>query len=200
MGNENKLLVGIYPKYIQRYNIKNFYSIDICNWIIYETNEIIKDRKESIICITQIPYIVNYITNSFRTIISELCRFYNLNYNIFKFIFKDVIIKKYDANTPEIENKMYQDDDDCFTIKILLNDYKKTNIIFEDTSYPYMEKGSALIYPGSVKFIEPKIECGEKIYLIAKLDIFHIDSRSFWWEQCIDSRTDKSVSDKGNNL
>jgi hypothetical protein len=197
----NEILVEIYPKFNQRYQLHRYYNMDICDWIIQEINDSAIqwkiDSKYYYIIAENVPSVFNFILISIKNIIEKLENLYtinNLNYKI-----TDILFIKYD-NTVKLSkyehSNYYDDDGSSFTFKLLLsnvNNYSGGNIIFEDLIENIMNTGDVIIYNGRVKYFEKPILSGEKIYLVCKLNIYNATVNDQWWHNDV-RKQDKFIA------
>jgi hypothetical protein len=188
--DSNEILAEIYPRYSQRHHHINYYSIDICDWIIKEINEMQINwtigSKYKYILAEKIPIVFNFLLISIKNIIKKFETIYSVSNLLYKI--EDIHFIKYDNSIKHSPyyNSNYSADGPSFIFKILLNDsnsYDGGNINFEDGIINLMEAGDLIIYNGLIKHYEPPILKGEKIYLLCKLKLYYEKEQDYvpWW-------------------
>ena len=172
----------IYNRFIQRFTYKNIFSKNICDWIIFESEEYAKNndgwttrRHENYpttdIQIENIKSIFNFVLYSFNDIFTKIKKSYSLNDTIL-FNITDLFIVKYNEKT---QNKLDLHQDGSFlSINILLNDTKDFEgggTYFNDGLTVFLEQGDLVVHSGRVKHSGLPVTKGSRYILVAFINL-----------------------------
>jgi hypothetical protein len=167
-------------RFEQRMFVKNFYSNDVCSWLLKEVldytekNGWEKTRHTSYpttdIEINKIPHVFSFIMNSFyNRIWLKISEYYNLNEQYRMHIF-DGFFVKYKYN--EQNHLEFHKDDSILTFTILLNskdEFKGGGVKFMDDIIINADMGDLLIHSGEETHCALPIENGERYVLVCFL-------------------------------
>ena len=172
----------IYNRFIQRFTYKNIFSKNICEWIIFESEEYAKNndgwttrRHENYpttdIQIENIKSIFNFILYSFNDIFNKIKKSYSLNDKIL-FNITDLFVVKYNE---KIQNKLDLHQDGSFlSINILLSDTKDFEgggTYFNDGLTVFLEQGDMVVHSGRVKHSGLPVTKGSRYILVAFINL-----------------------------
>ena len=139
----------IYNRFIQRIKYSDFFSKEICQWLINEsenycnTNGWIIINNESFILIDKITSIFQFVISYMQNIITKIKKLYSLdskcNMNIM-----NICIVKYDTNNNEMHN-------DKHIIKFIISLSENSEIYFEDGITCQLQQGDLYIHCGLTK-------------------------------------------------
>lgn len=169
-------------RFLQRFHYSNIFSIDLCNYIIKQSNKYAMEnggwtstRHENFpttdLPVNQIPSIFGIIMESFHTIFSKIRLSYNLPQDlIFNII--DLFIVKYEHNA---QNSLDLHKDGSFlSINVLLNnsnDFEGGGTYFYDGLISYLEQGDLLVHSGEIKHAGMPITKGKRFLLVGFIQI-----------------------------
>jgi len=174
----------IHNRFIQRLICKSFFTLEICNWLIQETeNHVIKtngwkkmrhDKYSTVdINVNEIPNIFSYIISCFSSIWEKVKQFYCLDDQIQGNII-DIFIVKYSENGQK-ELGIHKDEG-FFTFNILLNNnFEGGGTFFEDGVTVKLEIGDLLVHSGNINHSGKPITKGSRYVLVGFFDIIHKD-------------------------
>ena len=178
----NKNVINMYNRFLQRHLFKNIYTLDVCNWLIKECETHSKknggwindDYEYIYLDIIKIQSILGFILNSTETIITKIIQSYCINHVNPKFhILKIIIIKQNDNNKLYNTEKLFKDNG-FFSFCISLNqpsNFEGGGIYFEDGITSYLDQGDVLIYSGKIKHTIIPITKGVKYTLFGFIDL-----------------------------
>lgn len=172
------------PKYKNRFTYKEFLTPDICDWIIYESEEFTKvngwmTKRHSKypttdIPITNIPKLYSFFEHiKLKQMVRYICSSYNINLNKGLEIY-DSFIVKYDADIVDNSNKqtsLEMHTDTChFTCSILLNspsEFEGGGVKYDiDDLVYYSDKGDMILHSHNAKHSGLEITKGKRYVLI----------------------------------
>ena len=172
-------------KFKQRFVHNNYFTSEICKWIISESeNHALlnggwctarhKLYPTTDIEINKIKNIFNFLTYSFKeSIIKNIIDCYNLKYNNININLTDAFIVKYEEG-----NQYYLDthtDNSTITCTILLSEKKEFcggGVLFEDGLQYNLDIGDMLMHCGELKHSVIKINKGKRYILVFFTKIF----------------------------
>ena len=177
--------ISIDHKYDKIYTIKKFYSNDICNWIINESekyaldnNGWFSDRHENYptidLPLNKINNVFEFFKVSYSTIIKLIKECYKIEE---KYIFSihDAFIVKYDINLKKSLESHHDGSD--LTISILLNNnFTGGGTFFEEHKSFHLKIGDMLIHQGSLKHSGLPIDSGIRYLLVVFIKIYNSDN------------------------
>jgi hypothetical protein len=174
-----------YQKFKQRFVYNNYFTSEICNWIVYESEEYARlnggwsTERHALYPTTDIPIdkiknIFNFLIYAFKeSIASKIIKDYNLKRSAINFNVSDAFIVKYEEGK-QCHLDMH-DDDSTITSTILLsnnNDYVGGGVLFEDELQYNLNIGDMLIHCGKSKHSSVKITKGKRYVLVFFIKIF----------------------------
>lgn len=167
-----------YNRFIQRFNYNKLFSKNICEWIIFESEEYVKNnggwttRRHENYPTTDIPVekiknIFNFVLFSFTDIFNKIKKSYCFTEEV-SFNIKDLFIVKYDE---QMQNKLDLHHDGSFlSINILLSDTKEFEgggTYFNDGLTVFLEQGDVLVHSGKVKHSGLPVTKGTRYIMVA---------------------------------
>jgi hypothetical protein len=172
-------------KFKQRFVYNNYFTREICKWIVHESEEYASlnggwnTERHSLYPTTDIP--IDKITNIFNfllycfkeSIAKKIIRDYNLKNETINFNLSDAFIVKYEHNK-QCHLEMHNDDS-TITSTILLsdnNDFVGGGILFDDELKYNLNIGDMLIHCGKSKHSAVKITNGKRYVLVLFIKIF----------------------------
>jgi hypothetical protein len=168
----------LYNRFIQRFSYNKLFSKNVCEWLIFESEEHAKNnggwttrRHESYpttdIPIEKIKSIFNFVLFSFSDIFNKIKKSYCFTEEV-SFNIKDLFIVKYDE---QMQNKLDLHHDGSFlSINILLSDTKDFEgggTYFNDGLTVFLEQGDVLVHSGKVKHSGLPITKGTRYIMVA---------------------------------
>ena len=172
----------LYNRFIQRYICNKIYEKNVCEWIIFESEEYAKNNggwttsRHENYATTDIPLekiipVFRFVLHSFRTIFQKIQTSYCLPQNT-EFNILDLFIVKYNENT---QNSLDLHHDGSFiTVNLLLNDtseFEGGGTYFNDGTTVFLEQGDMLIHSGKIKHAGIQITKGKRYLLVAFIGI-----------------------------
>lgn len=180
---KNKIVNSIiYNRFIQRHTYPKIYSKNVCEWIIFESENYAKNnggwttQRHKKYPTTDLPVknimpILNFVLMSFNSIFSKIQKSYSLNDNI-EFNVTDLFIVKYNSNT---QNELELHTDGSFlSANILLSDpkdFEGGGTYFNDGTTTFLEQGDVLIHSGQIKHSGLKITNGIRYILVVFISL-----------------------------
>lgn len=172
----------LYNRFVQRYIYNKIYGKNVCEWIIFESEEYAKNNggwttsRHENYATTDIPVekilsIFRYILYSFQTIFKKIETSYCLPKNT-EFNIIDLFIVKYSENAQNCLDLHH--DGSFFTINILLNDaseFEGGGTYFNDGTTVFLEQGDMLVHSGKMKHAGIQITKGKRYLLVAFIGI-----------------------------
>ena len=167
-----------YNRFIQRFNYNKLFSKNICEWIIFESEEYAKNnggwttRRHENYPTTDIPVekiknIFNFVLFSFTDIFNKIKKSYCFTEEV-SFNIKDLFIVKYDE---QMQNKLDLHHDSSFlSINILLSDpkdFEGGGTYFNDGLTVFLEQGDVLVHSGKVKHSGLPVTKGTRYIMVA---------------------------------
>lgn len=177
-NNKIDVLDVFYNRFIQRFNYNKLFSKNVCEWIIFESEEYAKNnggwttrRHENYpttdIPIEKIKNIFNFVLFSFTDIFNKIKKSYFFTEEV-SFNIKDLFIVKYDE---QMQNKLDLHHDGSFlSINILLSDTKEFEgggTYFNDGLTVFLEQGDLLVHSGKVKHSGLPVTKGTRYIMVA---------------------------------
>ena len=174
----------IHNRFIQRLISKSFFTKEICNWLIQETeNHIMKNNGWKImrgnkystvdINVNEIPNIFSCVISSFSSIWEKVKQFYCMNDEIQGNIIDVFIVKYYENGQKELG---IHKDEGFLTFNILLNNnFEGGGTFFEDGITVKLETGDLLVHSGNINHSGKLITKGYRYVLVGFFDIIHKD-------------------------
>jgi hypothetical protein len=172
----------LYNRFIQRYIYNKIYGKNVCEWIIFESEEYAKNNggwstsRHENYATTDIPVekilpIFRYVLYSFQTIFHKIQTSYCLSKNT-EFNIIDLFIVKYSENA---QNSLDLHHDGSFlTVNVLLNDaceFEGGGTYFNDGTTVFLEQGDMLVHSGKMKHAGIQITKGKRYLLVAFIGI-----------------------------
>ena len=172
----------LYNRFIQRFIYNKIFSKNVCDWIIFESEEYAKNnggwttrRHENYpttdIPIEKIPDVFSFVLNSFNDIFNKIKKSYCFTEEVL-FNIKDLFIVKYDEAT---QNKLDLHQDGSFlSINILLSDTKDFEgggTYFNDGLTSFLEQGDLLVHSGKVEHSGLTITKGTRYIMVSFVNI-----------------------------
>lgn len=172
-------------KFKQRFIYNNYYSKELCNWIIYEAEKYAEENggwttnrhdnyPTTDLQINKITSVNNFIFYSLKeSIIYKIIEDYNLTYKNIELNLRDAFIVKY-----EFDKQSYlemHDDYSSITANIMLSeksDFEGGGILFEDELKINLNKGDMILHSGKFKHSGVKITKGKRYVLVFFIKIF----------------------------
>lgn len=177
-NNKIDTLDVFYNRFIQRFNYNKLFSKNVCEWIIFESEEYAKKnggwmtrRHENYpttdIPIEKIKNIFNFVLFSFSDIFDKIKKSYCFTEEV-SFNIKDLFVVKYNE---EIQNKLDLHHDGSFlSINILLSDpkdFEGGGTYFNDGLTVFLEQGDLLVHSGKVKHSGLPVTKGTRYIMVA---------------------------------
>jgi hypothetical protein len=177
-NNKIDVLDVFYNRFIQRFNYNKLFSKNVCEWIIFESEEYAKNnggwttRRHENYPTTDIPVekiknIFNFVLFSFTDIFNKIKKSYCFTEEVL-FNIKDLFIVKYDE---QMQNKLDLHHDGSFlSINILLSDTKEFEgggTYFNDGLTVFLEQGDLLVHSGKVKHSGLPVTKGTRYIMVA---------------------------------
>ena len=168
----------LYNRFIQRFNYNKLFSNNVCEWIIFESEEYAKNnggwttRRHENYPTTDIPVekiknIFNFVLFSFTDIFNKIKKSYCFTEEVL-FNIKDLFIVKYDE---QMQNKLEMHHDGSFlSINILLSDpkdFEGGGTYFNDGLTVFLEQGDVLVHSGKVKHSGLPVTKGTRYIMVA---------------------------------
>ena len=168
----------LYNRFIQRFNYNKLFSKNVCEWIIFESEEYAKNnggwttrRHESYpttdIPVEKIKQIFNFVLFSFADIFNKIKKSYCFTEEV-SFNIKDLFIVKYDE---QMQNKLDLHHDGSFlSMNILLSDpkdFEGGGTYFNDGLTVFLEQGDLLVHSGKVKHSGLPVTKGTRYIMVA---------------------------------
>ena len=168
----------LYNRFIQRFNYNKLFSKNVCDWIIFESEEYAKNnggwttRRHENYPTTDIPVekiknIFNFVLFSFTDIFNKIKKSYFFTEEV-SFNIKDLFIVKYDE---QMQNKLDLHHDGSFlSINILLSDpkdFEGGGTYFNDGLTVFLEQGDVLVHSGKVKHSGLPVTKGTRYIMVA---------------------------------
>ena len=172
----------LYNRFIQRFIYNKIFSKNVCEWIIFESEEYAKNnggwttrRHENYpttdIQIEKIPCVFRFVLNSFADIFNKIKKSYCFTDDV-SFNINDLFIVKYDEAT---QNKLDLHQDGSFlSINILLsdtNDFEGGGTYFNDGLTSFLEQGDLLVHSGKVEHSGLTVTKGTRYIMVAFINI-----------------------------
>lgn len=172
----------LYNRFVQRHIYNDIYGKNLCEWIIFESEEYAKynggwttSRHENYattdIPVNKIVTIFRYILYSFQNIFEKIQRSYCLLENT-EFNIKDLFVVKYSENA---QNSLdLHHDGSFFTVNILLSntsDFEGGGTYFNDGTTTFLEQGDMLVHSGMIKHAGLSITKGKRYLLVAFIGV-----------------------------
>jgi len=177
-NNKIDVLDVFYNRFIQRFNYNKLFSKNVCEWIIFESEEYAKNnggwttRRHENYPTTDIPVekiknIFNFVLFSFTDIFNKIKKSYCFTEEVL-FNIKDLFIVKYDE---QMQNKLDLHHDSSFlSINILLSDpkdFEGGGTYFNDGLTVFLEQGDVLVHSGKVKHSGLPVTKGTRYIMVA---------------------------------
>ena len=168
----------LYNRFIQRFNYNKLFSKNVCEWIIFESEEYAKNnggwttRRHEKYPTTDIPVekikqIFNFVLFSFADIFNKIKKSYCFTEEV-SFNIKDLFIVKYDE---QMQNKLDLHHDGSFlSMNILLSDpkdFEGGGTYFNDGLTVFLEQGDLLVHSGKVKHSGLPVTKGTRYIMVA---------------------------------
>ena len=172
----------LYNRFIQRYIYNKIYGKNVCEWIIFESEEYAKNNggwttsRHENYATTDLPVekilpVFRFVLHSFQNIFKKIQTSYCLSQNT-EFNILDLFIVKYSENA---QNSLdLHQDGSFFTINLLLNDvceFEGGGTYFNDGTTVFLEQGDMLIHSGKIKHAGIQITKGKRYLLVAFIRI-----------------------------
>jgi hypothetical protein len=180
-NNKEKMDV-LYNRFIQRFTYNKIFSNNVCEWIIFESENYAKNnggwttrRHENYpttdIPIEKIPGVFNFVLNSFDGIFNKIKKSYCFTEEV-TFNINDLFIVKYNE---EIQNKLDLHHDGSFlSINILLSDpkdFEGGGTYFNDGLTAFLEQGDLLVHSGKIEHSGLPVTKGTRYILVSFVGI-----------------------------
>lgn len=179
-NSNNKItpLEVFYNRFLQRFSYNKLYSKNVCEWIIFESEEYAKNnggwttrRHENYpttdIPVVKIKNIFNFVLFSFNDIFNKIKKSYCFTEEV-SFNICDLFVVKYNE---QIQNKLDLHHDGSFlSINILLSDTKEFEgggTYFDDGLTMFLEQGDVLVHSGKVKHAGLPVTKGTRYIMVA---------------------------------
>ena len=183
-SSNNKItpLEVFYNRFLQRFSYNKLFSKNVCEWIIFESEEYAKNnggwttRRHKNYPTTDIPVvkiknIFNFVLFSFNDIFNRIKKSYCFTEEV-SFNICDLFVVKYNE---QIQNKLDLHQDGSFlSINILLSDTKEFEgggTYFDDGLTMFLEQGDILVHSGKVKHAGLPVTKGTRYIMIAFVTI-----------------------------
>lgn len=172
----------LYNRFIQRHICNKIYGKNVCEWIIFESEEYAKNNggwnssRHEKYATTDIPVekvvpVFRYVLFSLKTIFQKIQTSYCLPKNT-ELNIVDLFIVKYNENA---QNSLELHQDYSFlTVNLLLNDpseFEGGGTYFNDGTTVFLEQGDMLIHSGRIKHAGIQITKGKRYLLVAFIRI-----------------------------
>jgi hypothetical protein len=180
-NNKEKMDI-LYNRFIQRFTYDKMFSKNVCEWIIFESENYAKNnggwttrRHENYpttdIPIEKIPGVFNFVLNSFDGIFNKIKKSYCFTEEVI-FNIKDLFIVKYNEET---QNKLDLHQDGSFlSVNLLLSDpadFEGGGTYFNDGLTVFLEQGDLLVHSGKVEHSGLPITKGTRYIMVAFVNI-----------------------------
>jgi hypothetical protein len=180
--NNNEQMDILYNRFIQRFTYNKIFSKNVCEWIIFESENYAKNnggwttrRHENYpttdIPIEKIPGVFNFVLNSFEGIFNKIKKSYCFTEEVL-FNINDLFIVKYNE---EIQNKLDLHHDGSFlSINILLSDpkdFEGGGTYFNDGLTAFLEQGDLLVHSGKIEHSGLPVTKGTRYILVSFIGI-----------------------------
>lgn len=187
-SRDNKIFYNLL-RFYQRYEYENYLCDKVCNWIIKETELIVKksggwlkERHElyttTDINISNVENVNNYLNMFIKEdIIGKINKLYGLEgkEDIFELIFDDIFIVKYDVSKDGQVFLEKHRDSNIISWQIVLNDdYEGGGTYFDDGILVKVKKGGLLIHPGFVEHMGMSITKGVRYLMVGFMKLKNI--------------------------
>ncbi len=181
-NNKIQPLDIFYNRFLQRFTYNKMFSKNVCEWIIFESEEYAKNnggwttRRHKNYPTTDIPVvkiknIFNFVLFSFNHIFDKIKKSYFFTEEI-SFNICDLFVVKYNE---QMQNKLDLHHDGSFlSINILLSDAKDFEgggTYFDDGLTMFLEQGDLLVHSGKVKHAGLPITKGTRYIMVAFVEI-----------------------------
>jgi len=168
----------LYNRFIQRFNYNKIFSKNVCEWIIFESEEYAKNnggwttrRHEKYptmdIPVEKIKTIFNFVLFSFTDIFNKIKKSYCFTDDV-SFNIKDLFVVKYDE---QMQNSLELHNDGSFlSINILLSnpkDFEGGGTYFNDGLTVFLDQGDLLVHSGKVKHAGLPVTKGTRYIMVA---------------------------------
>lgn len=168
----------LYNRFIQRFNYNKIFSKNVCEWIIFESEECAKNnggwttRRHDIyptmdLPVDKIKNIFNFVLFSFTDIFNKIKKSYCFTDDV-SFNIKDLFVVKYDE---QMQNSLELHSDNSFlSINILLSDpkdFEGGGTYFNDGLTVFLEQGDLLVHSGKVKHAGLPVTKGIRYIMVA---------------------------------
>lgn len=182
INNDNKNNISFKNRFLQRFNVKQFLTDDICNFILHEVTIYANEHgwttlRHANYPTTDLPIIsMQNIFPFIKSItIQSIFALIKKKYRLPDFIeleIKDLFIVKYSIDT---QNKLnLHKDGSFFSFNILLNnvsDFEGGGTYFEDGLIYNSEKGELMIHCGKIRHAGFPITMGERYLLVGFINV-----------------------------
>lgn len=169
-------------RFLQRMIYHNFYTKEICEWIINSsetyalnnggwTTQRHKNYPTTDIPLEKVKDVFNFVIFSFNNLFQKIKKFYSLGEYI-HFNISDLFIAKYDSETQN-ELEIHRDGS-FFSFNILLsnaNDFEGGGTCFEDGITVNLDQGDVIVHNGQIKHRGNKITKGTRYILVSFVSI-----------------------------
>jgi len=168
-------------RFLQRFVYENFFSHDVCKWILFEVNLFVNKNgwnfcRHNNYSTVDIPlqvlnnvskYCLYAFTNLFKKIFKSYCISENYIADI-----KDMFIVKYEIQTQTSLNSHKDGTNLSFNIMLSdINDYEGGGTYFDDGLTYYLNPGDVLVHSGFINHGSHDITKGERYVLVVFFDI-----------------------------
>lgn len=172
----------LYNRFVQRHICNKIYGKNVCEWIIFESEEYAKNNggwttsRHEKYATTDIPVekivpVFRYVLYSFQTIFQKIHTYYCLPKNT-ELNIVDLFIVKYSENAQNMLDLHH--DGSFLTVNLLLNDaceFEGGGTYFNDGTTVFLEQGDMLIHSGKIKHAGIQITKGKRYLLVAFIRI-----------------------------
>ena len=180
--NKKEQMDVLYNRFIQRFIYNKMFSKNVCEWIIFESENYAKHnggwttrRHENYpttdIPIEKIPSVFSFVLNSFNDIFNKIKKSYCFTEEVI-FNIKDLFIVKYNEET---QNKLDLHQDGSFlSINLLLSDpkdFEGGGTYFNDGLTVFLEQGDLLVHSGKVEHSGLTITKGTRYIMVSFVNI-----------------------------
>jgi hypothetical protein len=173
----------LYNRFIQRFIYNKIFSKNVCEWIIFESENYAKNNESgwttrrhenyptTDIPIEKIQNVFTFVLNSFNDIFNKIKKSYCFTDDVL-FNINDLFIVKYDEAT---QNKLDLHQDGSFlSINILLSDpkdFEGGGTYFNDGLTSFLEQGDLLVHSGKVEHSGLTVTKGTRYIMVAFVNI-----------------------------
>jgi hypothetical protein len=180
--NNTEKMDVLYNRFIQRFTYNKIFSKNVCEWIIFESENYAKNnggwttRRHENYPTTDIPIekisgVFNFVLNSFNDIFNKIKKSYCFTENVV-FNIKDLFIVKYHEET---QNKLDLHHDGSFlSINLLLSDpadFEGGGTYFNDGLTTFLDQGDLLVHSGKVEHSGLPITKGTRYIMVSFVNI-----------------------------